>query len=261
MSSRRRGPAGRRRAASGASPTAIPKSGSVPQRGSSYRSFAIVHEDEHLLVVSKPAGLLTNMAEDGEQTLQDQLRAHFRQPEIAAVHRLDRFTSGLVVFGRTTKALEALGALVRDGKLEKRYWVLTVGVPQPASGRIDAAMERIEHPRRKMQVSTAGHAQPALTDYNVEETLGDYALVSARIHTGRTHQLRVHFEHIGCPVAGDNIYGNKKANAELRQKHGLQRQFIHARELELEHPVTGKTLKLQAKLPKDLSRVLKSLRG
>jgi 23S rRNA pseudouridine1911/1915/1917 synthase len=232
-----------------------------PQRGASYRSFAIVHEDADLLVVSKPAGLLTNMAEDGEQTLQDQLRAHFRQPEIAAVHRLDRFTSGLVVFGRTIRALEALGAQVRDGKLEKRYWVLTVGVPQSAKGRIDAAMERIEHPRRKMQVSTAEHAQPALTEYEVEETLGGYALVAARIHTGRTHQLRVHFEHIGCPVAGDNIYGNKKANAELRQKHGLQRQFIHARELEFEHPVTGQKLKLQAKLPKDLSRVLKSLRG
>jgi RluA family pseudouridine synthase len=232
-----------------------------PGRGSNFRSFALVYEDAHLLVVSKPGGLLTNMAEDGEQTLQDQLRVHFNQPEIAAVHRLDRFTSGLVLFGRTAGALEALGALVREGKLEKRYWVLTVGVPKPAAGHIDAPMERIEHPRRKMQVSTAAHARPALTDYEVEEAIGGCALVNARIHTGRTHQLRVHFAHLGCPVAGDSIYGNKRANAELRREHGLQRQFIHARELMLTHPFSGEALDLRAKLPRDLSRVLKSLRA
>ncbi|MCB9893988.1 MAG: RluA family pseudouridine synthase [Planctomycetes bacterium] len=231
-----------------------------PQRGSSYRSFAIVYEDEHLLVVSKPAGLLTNMAEDGEQTLQDQLRKHFKQPEIAAVHRLDRYTSGLVVFGRTPGALSALGEMLRDGGFEKRYWVLTAGVPNPRRGTIDVPLAKIEHPRRKVAVSNAPEAQSAVTDYQVEEELPGFALVAATIRTGRTHQLRAHFEHLGFPIAGDNIYGNKKANGELRHHFGLQRQFIHARELAFRHPVTGAELKLQAKLPKDLSGVLKSLR-
>ncbi|MBZ0134838.1 MAG: RluA family pseudouridine synthase [Planctomycetes bacterium] len=236
-----------------------------PKRGSSYRSYALVHEDAHLLVVSKPGGLLTNMSEDGEQTLQDQLRAHVApssEPDAVpptAIHRLDRFTSGLVIFGRTQRALEMLGELIREGRIDKRYWLMTVGVPP--GGKIEAALERTEGSKRMMRVSTLEHAQPALTEYTVEEDIENFALVAARIHTGRTHQLRVHFEHAGFPIAGDNIYGNRRANADLRRIHGLQRQFIHARELTLTHPVTAETLCLQAKLPKDLSRVLKSLRG
>ena len=232
-----------------------------PQRGSNFRSFAIAFEDEHLLVVSKPAGLLTNMSEDGEQTLQDQLRKHYHQPAIAAVHRLDRFTSGLVVFGRTAVTLSTLSELLREGGFEKRYWVLTVGVPKQKKGTINAPLAKIEHPRRKVEVSNAPHAQTAITDYVVEEELNGYALIAATIRTGRTHQLRAHFEHLGQPVAGDNIYGNKRVNNDLRLTSGLQRQFIHARGLEFEHPGTGENLNLQAKLPKDLSRVLKDLRG
>jgi len=235
-----------------------------PQRGSSFRSFAVAHEDAHLVVVAKPAGVLTNQAESDEQTLEDQVRtglAKSLEPDAISptvVHRLDRFTSGLVVLARTRRALEALNAMVRDGKIEKRYWVLTVGVPE--GKRIDAALERHEDGKRMMRVSSAEHAQPALTEFQVEEDLGGFALIAARIHTGRTHQLRVHFAHIGCPVAGDGIYGDRKANAKLRQAHGLQRQFIHARELSFQHPITHSKLALTARLPKDLSRVLKSLR-
>ncbi|MCA8910534.1 MAG: RluA family pseudouridine synthase [Planctomycetes bacterium] len=239
----------------------------MAKRSPHYRSFAVAFEDDHLIVVSKPGGLLTNMAESGEQTLQDQVRRHAKksaEPDAvapSAVHRLDRFTSGLVVFGKTQRALEAMGELLRDGKLEKRYWVLVCGADLPKTGRIEAALERTESGKRKMQVSEAEHAQPAQTEYETEETIGDFALLSVRIHTGRTHQIRVHCAHIGHPVAGDNIYGDRKVNAELRRQHGLQRQFIHARELAFAHPITGETLRLQAKLPKDLSRVLKSLRA
>lgn len=237
-----------------------------PRRQSGYRSFAVVHEDDHLLVVTKPGGLLTTMAESGEQTLQDQVRRHSVQSpgddavSPTAAHRLDRFTSGLVIFGRTERALSGLGELMQSGGVYKTYWVLTVGVPDPEQGTIEAPLERIDHPRRKMQVSDAEHAQAARTDYRLKERIGSFALVESVIHTGRTHQLRVHFEHLGTPIAGDNIYGNKKASAELRRQHGLQRQFIHARQLEFKHPVTGASIKLTAKLPKDLSRVLKSLR-
>jgi RluA family pseudouridine synthase len=236
----------------------------IPHRGSTYRSFAVVHEDTHLIVVAKPSGVLTNQAESAEQTLEDQVRtgtSKSPEPDVISptvVHRLDRFTSGLVILARTQRALEALNAMVRDGVIEKRYWVLTVGVPK--GDRIDAALERHEDGKKMMRVSTAEYAQAALTEFSIDEKLGDFALVAARIHTGRTHQLRVHFAHIGCPVAGDSIYGDRKANAVLRQSHGLQRQFIHARELKFVHPVTGAKLSLQAKLPKDLSRVLKSLR-
>jgi RluA family pseudouridine synthase len=235
-----------------------------PQRGSSYRSFAVAHDDAHLLVVAKASGVLTNQAEDSEQTLEDQVRTgtpKSAEPDAVSptvVHRLDRFTSGLVILARTQRALEALNAMVRDGTIEKRYWVLTVGAPRGA--RIDASLERFEDGKKMMRVSEAEHAQKAVTEFEVDERLGDFALVAARILTGRTHQLRVHFAHIGCPIAGDGIYGDRKANAVLRQSHGLQRQFIHARELRFTHPITGEKLALQAKLPKDLSRVLKSLR-
>ena len=239
----------------------------TPQRGSAYRSYAVVFEDEHLLVVTKPGGLLTNMAERGEQTLQDQIRKHTKkssEPDAvapSAAHRLDRFTSGLVLFGKTQRALEGLGAMIRDNELEKHYWVLVYRAEMPKAGKITAALERTDQGKRKMRVSTAEHALPAVTEFKVEERIGSYLLVSARILTGRTHQIRVHFADYGHPVAGDHIYGNKPANIELREKHGLTRQFIHARELAFKHPVTGEQLKLNAKLPKDLSRALKSLRA
>lgn len=230
-----------------------------------YRSYGLVHEDPHLLIVSKPSGLLVNMAEGNEQTLEDQVRANSaRSAEPDAVdptpvHRLDRFTSGLVIFGRTKRALSEMGKLLAGGGVKKTYWVLVAGKPDPAQGTIDARIKKVTNGLRRAEVSEDEVAQKAITHFETFEEIGDYTLVECVIETGRTHQLRVHFEHIGTPVAGDGIYGQRKKNGWLRNK-GLDRQFIHARELQFKHPITNEEIRLNAKLPKDLSRVLKTLR-
>ncbi|MDC1143016.1 RluA family pseudouridine synthase [Planctomycetota bacterium] len=230
-----------------------------------YRSFALIHEDPHLLVVSKPAGLLVNMSEGKEQTLEDQVRANVaKSTEPGAcppttVHRLDRYTSGLVIFGRTKRALSEMGKLVAAGGIKKTYWVLVAGRPEPATGTIDAPIKKIKQELRRAEVSDDSVAQRAVTHYKITEELGDFTMLECVIETGRTHQLRVHFEYIGTPIGGDGIYGRRKKNGWLRH-NGLDRQFIHARELSFTHPITGKETRLTAKLPKDLSRVLKTLR-
>jgi RluA family pseudouridine synthase len=175
------------------------------------------------------------------------------------VHRLDRFTSELVIFGRTKTALSEMGKLVATGGVKKTYWVLVVGKPDPAQGTIDARIKKVKKDLRRAEVSEDDVAQSAITHYEVYEEIGGYTLVECVIETGRTHQLRVHFEHIGTPIAGDGIYGQRKKNGWLRKK-GLERQFIHARELQFKHPITNQEIRLTAKLPKDLSRVLKTLR-
>lgn len=232
-----------------------------------YRSYAQIYEDQHLLIVTKPAGLLVNMAEKREQTLEDQLRASTKESSEydacppTTIHRLDRFTSGLVIFGRTKRALSEMGKLVASGAIKKTYWVLVSGLVEPKEGTINVPIKKVKKDLRRAEVSDEDVAQQAITHYKVIEELGEYSLVETVIETGRTHQLRVHFEYIGAPIGGDGIYGRRKMNGQLNHNTGLNRQFIHARELEFTHPMTGEQIKKTAKLPKDLSRVLKELRS
>ena len=243
-------------------------------QGSSYRSFALIHEDSHILAVSKPDGLLVTMAESNEQTLQDQVRKHTRkspEPDAqlpSAVHRLDRYTSGIVLFGRTKRGLDGLSRLIRENEMQKQYYLLTVGDLPENNGRIDIPLKAIEAGKKRMIAAKSNDigAQESITDFEVEERLRDpsgqaYTLVRATLLTGRTHQLRVHFSEIGYPIAGDSIYGVKGPNRFLRERAKLLRQFLHARQLEFDHPVTGQHLQLQAKLPKDLVKILHFLRG
>lgn len=226
----------------------------------------IVYEDGQLLVVNKPAGMVIHPAPGHSHgTLANAVLAHC--PELAAdggqrpgiVHRLDRDTSGLIVVAKGEKARRALQRQFKDRQVYKAYWTLLHGHLQPAWGRIEAPIGRDPNHRQRMAVLPGG--REAVTEYHVLESFahqagpvaGEYCLVEAQPHTGRTHQIRVHFASIGHPVVGDAVYGRRRGDL-------LARQFLHARRLGFQHPATGQRLELEAPLAEDLEAALARLR-
>lgn len=225
-------------------------------------ALTVLYEDDHLAVLDKPAGMVVHPGAGVEGgTLANALLA--RYPEIALikgqrrqgiVHRLDKYTSGVLVIARTEPALNALMAQFQARTVEKIYVALLETRPNPPTGQINLPIERDPVSRVKMAVRRNG--RPALTDYEVLEDgfKGGQALVRAHIHTGRTHQIRVHFAYIGCPVVGDTVYGYDK------QRVKLNRTFLHASRLSFTHPVSGERLTCEAALPPELVRCLDALR-
>lgn len=228
----------------------------------------IVYEDQVLLVIDKPAGLVVHPAPGHPRgTLVNALLAYC--PEIAAsgdkrpgiVHRLDRDTSGLILVAKNEKIRRALQRQFKDRQVHKAYLALLIGHLQPAWGRIEAPLGRDPHHRQRMTVLPGG--REAITEYHVLEQFapktglaaGDYTLVEAEPLTGRTHQIRVHFASIGHPVVGDTVYGWRKRHLPV------PRQFLHAGRLEFKHPRTGVHLVLEAPLPQDLATALALLEG
>ena len=212
----------------------------------------IAYEDEHVLVVDKPAGVvvhpspghasgtlvhgLVGLAVGGEDE---------ERPGI--VHRLDRDTSGLLVVARTDEAFERLQELVRERALERRYKALVRGRPRSWTGRIEAPIgrDRREPTRHSLDTDTP---REAVTHFEVEELLGRNALLDVRLETGRTHQIRVHLAAIGLPVVGDPVYGVPDEE--------LKRQFLHAWRLAFPHPVTGEPVEVESPLPPELQAAL-----
>jgi 23S rRNA pseudouridine1911/1915/1917 synthase len=221
----------------------------------------VVYQDRAVIVVNKPAGLVAHPAPGNESgTLVNALLA--RYPELqdptgelrpGIVHRLDKDTSGLMVVGRTASAVAALQAQMKRRGAVKRYLVLVGGRIAEDHGQIDAPIARSATNRQKMAVRADG--KPALTEFQVLERFGEWTLLEVRIHTGRTHQIRVHFAYIGHPVAGDGTYGRGRAPASLR------RQFVHAAFLAFDSPIDGRLQEFTAPLPPDLELVLEELRG
>jgi 23S rRNA pseudouridine1911/1915/1917 synthase len=209
------------------------------------------YEDEHVLVVDKPAGLVVHPgAGHAGDTLVDVLRGRLAggDPERQGiVHRLDRDTSGLLVVARTEEAYEGLAQLVRERALERTYLTLVRGRPQSRRGRIDAAIgrDRGDPTRISLESDTA---RDAVTHFEVERLFERHALLRVRLETGRMHQIRVHLAAIDLPVAGDPVYGVPQV--------GLARQFLHAAELAFPHPVTGERVETSSPLPPELERVL-----
>jgi 23S rRNA pseudouridine1911/1915/1917 synthase len=240
----------------------------------------IVFEDEHLLVLDKPAGLVVHPAaghEDG--TLVNALIAHcgeslsgiggIRRPGI--VHRLDKDTSGLLVVAKTDAAHQGLSALFADhgrtGSLVREYQALAWGAPQMPRGKIDAPLGRHPRQREKMAVVAEERGRNAVTHWRLEERLGPASLISCRLETGRTHQIRVHLAHIGHPIVGDAVYGvGFKSKAAQLSDEGrlalarLGRQALHASRLGFVHPVTGAELLFESAPPDDLSNLISILR-
>jgi 23S rRNA pseudouridine1911/1915/1917 synthase len=217
----------------------------------------IAYEDDDLVVVDKPAGVVVHPAPGHERgTLVHGLLAHdvaggdAGRPGI--VHRLDRDTSGLMVVARSEEAHRRLQELVRRHELERDYSALVLGRPRSRTGRIEAPIGRDRRDPLRHSLDTDGPRE-AITHFEVSELLPRHTLLDVRLETGRTHQIRVHLSAISLPVAGDPVYGRPY---EL----GLRRQFLHARRLAFPHPFTEETVDVESPLPADLQQALEQAR-
>jgi 23S rRNA pseudouridine1911/1915/1917 synthase len=230
----------------------LPEPLQAPVRGEV--AFEVVYEDEAVLVVDKPAGVVVHPgAGVHASTLVDALAGRIAggsDPERpGVVHRLDRDTSGLLVFARSEGAYDDLQRAMARREIEREYLALVEGVPPARTGLIDAPIGRDRRVRTRMSVDTDAPRE-ARTRFAVERTFGDRAaLLRVRLETGRTHQVRVHLQAIGHPVAGDREYGTAG-------RFGLERQFLHAVRLAFDHPSTGERLELSSPLPEDLQHAL-----
>jgi 23S rRNA pseudouridine955/2504/2580 synthase len=221
----------------------------------------LVHEDEALLVIDKPAGLAVHGGSGVSFGVIEQFRAARPQLKfLELAHRLDRDTSGLLVLAKRRSALTALHAALREGRVHKRYLALVLGQWRDEERRIDLPLKKYVTKSGERRVSVHREGRESRTVFRRERSLRDFTLLSADLLTGRTHQIRVHLAHLGYPVAGDEKYGDFERNRELA-KRGLGRLFLHAAELDFVHPVSGKSMKLRSPLPDALARFLGSLDG
>jgi 23S rRNA pseudouridine1911/1915/1917 synthase len=228
----------------------------------------IVFEDAHLVVVDKPAGLVVHPAaghEDG--TLVNALLAHCRdlrgiggelRPGI--VHRIDKGTSGLLVVAKDDATMNALGADFKVHRIKRVYEALVVGRPARLSGRIDTLHGRDPYDRKKFSIKVRA-GKRAVTNWRMLEDLGKASRMEAELETGRTHQVRVHFAAMGCPLLGDASYGRLPRDEDLRAiAKQLGRQALHARVLGFHHPGTGKWMEFECAPPEDFMAALAALR-
>ena len=231
--------------------------------------LSIVHEDDAIIVVDKPAGLIVHPAAghpDG--TLANALLHHCGEhvPTVngelrpGIVHRIDQFTSGLLVVAKTNDAMTALGDEFQNHRVRKVYQCVVHGIPRPPSGRIETPIGRNPKDRKTMAVVEA-NGKPAVTNYETRDIFlaASAALMEVRIETGRTHQIRVHMRHLGHPVVGDPEYGWARRDAALGISH--ERQLLHAWRLSFTHPTTGEPMEFESPLPADFLAALERLRA
>lgn len=262
---------------------ATPREGPAPQD----IPLTILYEDEAIVVVDKPAGMIVHPAKGHwEGTLASALAHHFgtlsgrggpTRPGI--VHRLDRDTSGVIVIAKTDQAHDALAAQFKSRQVQKEYLAIVVGVPDLDRDRIDEPIG--DHPTQREKKAIRRHdptARPAVTEYEVAERFAGFALLRARPKTGRTHQIRLHLAHIGCPVLCDRLYGGRAQITELelipKAQMGqdtsteqaaairvlLDRQALHAHRLAFTHPNTGEQVRFESPLPAEMERTLAAIR-
>jgi 23S rRNA pseudouridine1911/1915/1917 synthase len=218
----------------------------------------IVHVDDALAVIDKPAGLVVHPAPSHTgptlvSELGDMLGGGEEAERPGIVHRLDKDTSGLLVVARNDAAHGALQAQVQRREVERIYLALAKGHLASRTGTIDAPIGRASRQRHRMAVSGAAPRE-ARTHFEVLELLAAETYLEARLETGRTHQIRAHFAAIGHPLVGDETYGGGR-------KYGLKRQFLHAHRLAFDHPETGERLSFSSELPADLAAALAAARG
>ncbi|WP_303908471.1 23S rRNA pseudouridine(1911/1915/1917) synthase RluD [Thiohalomonas denitrificans] len=229
----------------------------------------IRYEDEQLIVLNKPAGLVVHPAAGNRAgTMLNALLHH--APELASVpragivHRLDKETSGLLVVARTLQAQTALVAQLQARSMTREYRAVVSGV-MTGGGTVEAPIGRHAVDRKRMAVTPSG--KPAVTHYRVVERFRGHTHIKVRLETGRTHQIRVHMAHIRYPLVGDPVYGGrlklpKGCSEALRQVlRGFHRQALHAGRLGLEHPGSGLAMEWEAELPEDMCRLLEALRN
>jgi 23S rRNA pseudouridine1911/1915/1917 synthase len=220
--------------------------------------FAIAYEDEHLLVIDKPAGVVVHPGHGHDQgtlvqALADRVAGGPEPERPGVVHRLDRDTSGLLVLARSEDVHAALQAALRERRITREYLALVDGRPPARAGTIDAPLGRDRRVRTRMSSDT-DNPRHAVTHFATEQAFEDATLLRVTLETGRTHQIRAHLLAIGNPVAGDPEYGRAG-------RFGLDRQFLHAARLAFDHPVSGEPMELLAPLPEDLVKALRQASG
>ncbi len=232
--------------------------------------LVIAFEDEHLIVVDKPAGMVVHPAAGNfDGTMVNALLHHcagqlsgiggVARPGI--VHRIDKDTSGLIVAAKHDRAHEGLAKQFAAHSIERRYIAIATGRPMPVSGTVDAALGRSNTNRKKMAVVAADRGKRAVTHYRMIEPLQHASLIECRLQTGRTHQVRVHMAHIGHPLVGDPVYGRaRKPLSEILKDRNFTRQALHAAHLGFIHPVTGNSIALDSEIPADMRELIDELR-
>jgi len=234
----------------------------------------IVYEDEDLIVIDKPAGVVVHPAPGSpDSTLVNALLHHcagslsgiggVKRPGI--VHRIDKDTSGLLVVAKHDRAHHGLAAQFAEHSIERVYNAVVWGVPLPRHGQVEGPIGRNPADRKKMAI--VGGGKPALTYFRAIDVFGDYAsLVECRLATGRTHQIRVHMTSIGHPLVGDQLYGKGRLTGRAPEPAkslltAFPRQALHARTLGFEHPISGKKVLFESNIPKDFNELVNSLKG
>lgn len=226
-----------------------------PEFEAEWMELNILHEDEFTLVVNKPAGLEVHPSVKGQRdTLAHKVASYYEltnQPcRVRHIHRLDKDTTGPVLYAKNELAHYVFDAAMRDKRIERIYVALAEGVFEKDKGVIDAPIGQDRHHSTRRRVSETG--EPAVTRYEVVERFADHTLVRLRLETGRTHQIRVHLSHIGHPIAGDGLYGGHRPL--------MQRQALHGELLVWTHPWTGEPMTAKAPLPDDFAQALRTLR-
>jgi 23S rRNA pseudouridine1911/1915/1917 synthase len=233
-------------------------------------ALEIVFEDDHLLVVDKPAGMVVHPAAGNlDGTMVNALLHHCagRLSSIGGVarpgivHRIDKGTSGLLVVAKTDVAHEGLSAQFAKHDIDRRYLAILAGLPNPPSGTVDAPLARSSVNRQKMAIVAEGRGKRAVTHYRLITPLRDASMVECRLETGRTHQVRVHMTSIGHALLGDPAYGGKGkiTHRELLNQLDFSRQALHAAGLGFIHPVTRKSLSFKSALPSDMQELFRAL--
>ena len=229
--------------------------------------LVVAYEDEHLIVIDKPAGLVVHPAAGNlDGTLVNALLHHCQgslsgiggvaRPGI--VHRIDKDTSGLMVAAKTDRAHEGLARQFHDHSIDRRYRAIVGGLPRPAEGKVDAPLARSATNRKKIAIVQGG--KRAVTHFRTMERLRDAALVECRLETGRTHQVRVHMASIGHALLGDPVYGRTKgAQKALLETLGFRRQALHAAHLGFIHPVKSTALAFDSDMPADMQELFTEL--
>ena len=237
----------------------------------------IVWQDEYLAVVNKQAGIAVHPgAGNHDGTIVNALMYHLKGQLSSAhdplrpgiVHRLDKDTTGLLLVAKDDKTHSLLSQQFQNRQIQKYYKAITVGIPKTAEGTIETHIERSLKDRTKMTVADSGRI--AITHYKIEKYFDFFSLVDIQLETGRTHQIRVHFSHINCPILGDNTYSTLKRTLSIVPFHyqkkvkyllanHLKRQALHACQLKFKHPITGKEIKVEAPLPDDMEYTLRWL--
>jgi len=229
--------------------------------------FRVVHEDPAVIVVDKAPGILVQPTSQGDRgTLLDLLARHLKKrnpdksPYLGLLHRIDRETSGLLLFSRRGSANRILAEQFRTHTIAREYLALVRGTPAAATGTISDRLSRSAAGLRRGASDAAGGGKAAVTHYATIERFARAALLSLTLETGRTHQIRIHLSHRGHPVVGDKVYGSTHRFPRDPLLDGFPRQALHASRLGFTHPLTGAWLHFHAPLPEDFDRLLRALR-